>query len=119
MHRMRPIDTVDGLGLPLVGAHWGVVRWQMYGIPGIGMRRAAAWETLVAPPDSDRIAGICLCGPRPPAIRPCSPGACHIGIDPGSLAFPISLPVHVEDDMKRLLVLLLCAPLLLFASTSK
>jgi len=50
MHRMRPIDTVDGLGLPLVGAHWGVVRWQMYGIPGIGMRRAAAWETLVAPP---------------------------------------------------------------------
>jgi|SRR5664279_1439639 hypothetical protein len=49
MHRMRPIDTVDGLGLPLVGAHWGVVRWQMYGIPGIGMRRAAAWETLVAP----------------------------------------------------------------------
>ena len=64
MHRMRPIDTVDGLGLPLVGAHWGVVRWQMYGIPGIGMRRAAAWETLVAPPDSDRIAGICLCGPR-------------------------------------------------------
>ena len=45
MHRMRPIDTVDGLGLPLVGAHWGVVRWQTYGIPGFGMRRAAAWET--------------------------------------------------------------------------
>ena len=118
MYRMRPIDTVDGLGLHRVGAlgrgsmadvrdprYWDAPRG------GLGDPRGA--------PDSDRIAGICLCGPRSPAIRPCSPGACHIGIDPGSLAFPISLPVHVEDDMKRLLVLLLCAPLLLFASTSE